>query len=52
MLVCDHQVSWEDCRTLASEFNTFLSELKESLFIKRDKLTVNRNQLSQELLLF
>ena len=37
MLVCDHQVDWEDFRILGSESNTFLLELKESLFMKSDR---------------
>ena len=35
MLVCDHEVAW-DFRILGSESNTFLLELKESLFMKSD----------------
>ena len=47
MLVCDHKVVHEDFKFLGNESNRYLLELKESLFIKRDK-----NLYSQELLLF
>ena len=46
MLFCDHQVAWEDCRILESKSNNFILALKESWFTKRDKTTLNWNQLS------
>ena len=52
MLVCDHKVVHEDFTFLGNESNRYLLELKESLFIKRDKPSVNKNLYSQELLLF
>ena len=53
--VRDHKLlceDWEDFRILLSESNKVILELKESLFIKRDKPTLNRNRFSQELILF
>ena len=52
MLVCDHKVVWEDFSTLGRESNHNLLELKESLFIKRDKPPLNKNIYSDELFLF
>ena len=52
MLECDHKVVWEDFTILGNESNRFLLELKESLFIKRDKPSLNKNIYSQELHLF
>ena len=52
MLVCDHKVLHEDFKFLGNESNKYLLELKESLFIKRDKPSLNKNLYSQELLLF
>ena len=52
MLVCDHKVSWEDFKILGRESNHWLLEIKESLFIKRDKPSLNKNTYSQELFLF
>ena len=52
MLVCDHKVVHEDFKFLGNESNRYLLELKESLFIKRDKPSLNKNLYSQELLLF
>ena len=37
MLVCDHKVVHEDFKFLGNESNRYLLELKESLFIKRDR---------------
>ena len=39
-------------KVLGRESNHWLLEIKESLFIKRDKLSLNKNIYSQELLLF
>ena len=52
MLQCDHKVVWEDFSLLGKESNHFLLEVKESLFIKRDKPLLNKNIYSQELFLF
>ena len=52
MLECEHKVAWEDFKVMGRETNHFLLELKESLFIKRDKPCLNRNVYSQELFLF
>ena len=52
MLVCDHKVLHEDFKFLGNESNKYLLELKESLFIKRDRPSLNKNLYSQELLLF
>ena len=52
MLVCDHKVVREDFKFLGNESNRYLVELKESLFIKRDKPSLNKNLYSEELLLF
>ena len=48
-LLCEDR---EDFRILLSESNKVILELKGSLFIKRDKPTLNRNRFSQELILF
>ena len=52
MFVCDHKVVHEDFKFLGNEYNRYLLELKESLFIKRDKPSLNKNLYLQELLLF
>ena len=52
MLNCDHIVAWEDFSIIGRESNHLLLETKESLFIKRDNLSLNRNKYSQELFLF
>ena len=46
MLVCDHKVVREDFKFLGNESNRYLFELKESLFIKRDKPSLNKNLYS------
>ena len=51
MLDCDHRVGWEDLSIIGRE-NHDLLEIKESLFIKRDNLSLKRNKYSQELFLF
>ena len=51
MLVCDHKVVHEDFKFLGNESNRYLLELK-SLFIKRDRPSLNKNLYSQQLLLF
>ena len=52
MLVCDHKLVHEDFKFLGNESNRYLLELKDSLFIKRDRSSLNKNLYSQELLLF
>ena len=52
MLECDHIVTWDDFKVLGRESNHWLLEIKESLFIKRDKPSLNKNIHSQELFLF
>ena len=52
MLVCDHKVLYEDFKFLGNKSNKYLLELKESLFIKRDRPSLNKNLYPQELLLF
>ena len=52
MLECDHIVAWDDFKVLGRKSKHWLLEIKESLFIKRDKLSLNKNIYSQELLLF
>ena len=52
MLVCVHKVAHEDFKFLGNETSRYLLELKESLFIKKDKPSLNMNLYSQELLLF
>ena len=52
MLDCDHTVAWEDFSIIGRELNHYLLETKESLFIKRDNPSLNRNKYSQELFLF
>ena len=51
-LNCNHTVVWEDFSIIGRESNHYLLETKESLFIKRDKPSLNRNKYSQELFLF
>ena len=43
MLVCDNKVVHEDFKFLGNESNRYLWELKESLFIKRDKPSLDKN---------
>ena len=52
MLDCNHMVAWDDFKVLGRESNHWLLEIKESLFIKRDKPSLNKNIYSQELFLF
>ena len=52
MLECDHIVLWDDFKVLGRESNQWLLEIKENLFIKRDKLSLNKNIHPQELFLF
>ena len=52
MLDCNHVVAWDDFKVLGKETNHWLLEIKESLFIKRDRPSLNKNIYSQELFLF
>ena len=52
MLDCDHTVACEDFSIIGRESNHYLLETKESLFIKRDNPSLNKNRYSQELFLF
>ena len=46
MLDCDHIVTWEDASVIGRESNHCLLETKESLFIKLDNPSLNRNKYS------
>ena len=52
MLNCDHAVAWEDICIIGIESSQYLLETKESLYIKRQNPSLNRNKYSQELFLF
>ena len=52
MLDCNHMVAWDDFKVLGRESNHWLLEIKESLFIKRDRPSLNKNIYSQELFSF
>ena len=52
MLNCDHTVAWEDFSIIGRESNHYLLETKESIFIKRKSLSLNRNQYPQDQFLF
>ena len=52
MLDCNHLVAWDDFKVLERESNHWLLEIKERLFIKRDRPSLDKNICSQELLLF
>ena len=52
MLDCNHMVAWDDFKVLGRESNHWLLEIRESLFIKRDKPSLNKNIYFQELFLF
>ena len=52
MLDCSHMVAWDDFKVLGRESNHWLLEIKESLFIKRDMPSLNKNICFQELFLF
>ena len=51
-LFCDHVVSLEDFKILASGSSEFHLKIKESLLISRDKPELNRNEKSLPLYLF
>ena len=48
MLECDHTVTWDYFKVLGRESNHWVLEIKEILFIKRDKPSLNKNIYSQE----
>ena len=52
MLDCNHIVAWDDFKVLDRESNHWLLEIKESLFIKRDRPLFSKNIYSKELFLF
>ena len=52
MLDCIHIVASDDFKVLGRESNHWVLEIKESLFIKRDRPSLNKNIYSQELFLF
>ena len=52
MLDCNYLVTWDDFKVLGRESNHWLLEIKESLFIKRDRPSLNKNIYSLELFLF
>ena len=52
MLFCDHAVSLEDFKILASSNSEFHLKIKESLSISRDKPELNRNEKALPLRLF
>ena len=52
MFDCNHLVAWDDFKVLGRESNHWLLEIKESLFIKRDRPLPYKNIYSQELFLF
>ena len=52
MLDCNHVVAWDDFKVLGRESNHWLLEIKENLFIKRDRPSLNKNIYSHELFLF
>ena len=52
MLNYDHTVAWENFQVESRESNHYLLETKESLFIKRDNPSLNRNKYWQTLFSF
>ena len=52
MLDWNHIVSWDGFKVLGRESNHWLLEIKESLFIKRDRPSLNKNIYSHKLFLF
>ena len=52
MLDCYNTVVWEDFSIIGRESNHYLLQTEESLFIKRDSPSLNRNKYSQKLFLF
>ena len=52
MLVYDHKIKHKVLKFLGNESNRYLLEPKISLFINRDKESLNKNLHPQEILLF
>ena len=52
LLFCNHTPSLDDFSVLAHEDNKYRLEIKESLLIKRDKPSLNKNISSAQLFLF
>ena len=52
LLFCNYSASYDDFSILTRENKRFLLELKESLLIMRDKLSLNRSIISAPLYLF
>ena len=52
ILDCNYMVAWDDIKVLWRESNHWVLEIKESLFIKGDRPSLNKNIYSQELFLF
>ena len=52
MLDCNHIVGWDVFKVLGRESNHWLLEIKESLFIKGERPSLNKNIYSQELFFF
>lgn len=52
MHICYRQVVWGNFKILGIKCNMFILEIKECAFIKRDKPTFDKNQFSQDVLLF
>ena len=46
LLLCNHSLSFENFNVLTKEIKKLVLELKESLLIMRDKLSLNRNILN------
>ena len=44
LLFCNHDPSFDDFTVLAQETNSLLSEIKESLLIKRDKPVLKKHR--------
>ena len=51
ILNSDHTVAWEDFSIIGRESNHYLLGTRESLFIKRDNPSLNRNKYSEEMFL-
>ena len=47
MLNCDHRVAWQELSILGREWNHYLLETKESIFIKRDSSCFYSSHLSR-----
>ena len=52
ILECDHIVTWDDFKVMERESNHWLLKIKESLFIKRYKTSLNKNIHSLFILIY